>query len=308
VSVGVQVIAGSNHISQRSYVGTVESAKDATISANHSGTLSSLLVRQGQNVKAGQIVATINSPNVINSYKAALASLHQAQDGYDRAKQVYDSGSIPDVKMVEIETKLAQAKATAEVASNAMAECNITVPFDGIVSKILVNSGEHLIVGQLLLSIIDAGGLEVSFPVPENEISGLTIGEGAVVEFPSVGKESSKAVVKSKSLTSSPLSHTYSCTLQLKNKPDGLMVGMVCKVFMDSDDIKGIIIPADVVKVDNVGKYVWTVENDMACKKRITVGGYSGKGVLVDSGLSVGDILIVEGAGKVSGGMKVTIK
>lgn len=308
VSVSVQRIGYSDNISQRSYIGTVVSDKDATLCSCHTGTLNSFPVRQGQRVYKGQLLATVDSPALKSTYDAAMATLNQAQDGYDRVEKLYKSGSIPKVKMIEIESKLAQAKAAVATASSALSDCKICAPFDGVINKIHVNKGEHVVIGQPVVSVIDAEGLEISFPVPENEISNMPVGAAAIVEFPSMGNRSEKARVKSKSLTSNPLSHTYTCTLSLSQTPQGLMAGMVCKVYMDSDNVRGIVVPADVIKIDNEGKYVWIVEDSVACKKRVTVDGYSGKGVLVNDGLKVGDALIVEGAGKVSGGMKVSVK
>ena len=64
-----------------------------------------------------------------SSHEMAHATLDQAEDGYRRAEQVYRSGSIAEVKMVEITTKLNQARAAS--ADKALEDCTIKAPFDG---------------------------------------------------------------------------------------------------------------------------------------------------------------------------------
>lgn len=312
VKVTVQLISESSSVNVRSYVGTVESAKAATLSATHLGTLRSLPVHQGQKVSAGQVVAQIYSAAVTSSFNAASSSFNQARDAFKRASQVYGSGSISEVKMVEIRTRLDQAQASFDAARNALEECKITAPFAATVADVFVQQGEKVSIGQPILSIMDMSGLEVSISVPENEIGTVLKGSRARITFPSLEDASGvslvrTAVLKSRDVMSNTLSHSYKCTFALDSPVPSLMAGMVCKVFLEKDSVSGIVIPADVVKVDSEGKYVWVVEDETVVKRRIATGPYSGSGVMVSNGLRIGDMLIVEGAGKVSGGMKVSI-
>jgi hypothetical protein len=84
------------------------------------------------------------------------------------------------------------------------------------------------------------------------------------------------------------------------------MPGMVCKVTVKEMD-SGIVIPASVVRTGMDGRYVWTVRDGRAEKRSVVIGGFSGDGVTVESGLESGDLLIVEGARKVSSGMAVKV-
>lgn len=314
VSVSVMIVSESSSVSRRSYVGSIESAKKAVVSSAHSGALQTFDIKVGQKLSADEIVARVESQTIENTYKSAKATLEQARDGYERSRKVYGSGSISDVKMVEIQTRLAQAEAMALSAENALDECRIRAPFSGEVAELFVQQGERVFAGQPLFSIIDAGGLEVVISVPESEMSGMVPGARARVYVPSLKDDGMlspdpglEAAVKSVSLVPNSLSHTYKCILRLHRQPRGLMNGMVCKVFMDRDNAEGIVVPADIVKLDDQGKYIWTVEDGVVCKTRVTPGGFSGKGVVISSGLKAGDMIITEGVSKVSSGMKVNV-
>jgi len=82
---------------------------------------------------------------------------------------------------------------------------------------------------------------------------------------------------------------------------------MVCKVMMDSDVLRGNIVPANVIQRDMNSTYVWTVKEGRVCRTDLVLDGFAGKGVLVKKGLSKGDLVIVEGFQKVSTGMKVKV-
>ena len=111
VTVKVEKISDVSVTSTVSYVGTAEAVRSAVVSAPNSGRLVSLEVSRGDKVSAGQELARIESQTVRSTLQMAEATLAQARDGHDRASQVYSSGSIPEVQMVEINTKLSQAEA-----------------------------------------------------------------------------------------------------------------------------------------------------------------------------------------------------
>lgn len=305
--VKVDTVRSGITVSQKHYVGNVEASKEALVNAPHGGTLAEVCVKKGQKVKAGQLLARISSQSVQSAYDAAKATMNQAKDAYARAEKLFASGSIAEVKMVEIKTKLAQAESSLNAARNALDECEVRAPFAGEIQEISCNKGERVTIAQPLFSIVDGGELEVVISVPESEIYTLKTGDSAWVSVPALDCRF-QARVKSRAAVGNSLSHAYKCTLSIFDAPKDLLGGMVCKVFMDSDNLSGVVIPADAVKVDNEGRYVWTVEDDIVSKVRVEIGGYRGKGVVVSSGLDQGDLLIVEGASKVSTGMKVRLQ
>lgn len=298
----------------RRYVGTAAPSKSAVLSGKYSGTLASLNVSRGDKVRKGDVIAVIESQSVLSMSETAEAALRQAEDGYARACKMYDKGGIADVKMVEIETRLAQARASAKAASKAVDDCKVRAPFDGTVSDVSVEEGTEISALAPVARIYDMSSMEIRFSVPENEIGNMKIGDAATVEVPALatdGIESAnvfKAKVKDKGISGSALSHGYECTLVLAKECRDLMPGMVCKIRIDNAGKGGFVVPSSLVRTDGAGKYVWGVTKDMSVRKiHVTTGGFVSRGVVVTSGLEDGDIIITEGVQKVSTGMKVTI-
>lgn len=306
VNVGTLTVSPMSSQYYKVYVGEIDASGSAVISSNHSGTLESIKVVQGTKVNKGEILAEVESKNVLASYEISHATLRQAEDGYERIKKVHESGTVADVKLVEIETQLAKAKAAAKSSELSLEECKIKAPFNGTVSNVLVEQGVHVNPGTPILNLVDLSTIEIAIPVPEGEIGKIKIGQKALIDVPALDIKGIEARVALKGVTASSPSHTYKCTLVPDKKQTDLYPGMVCKVRLSefSDSLR-IRIPASSVEIDSKGRFVWTVKDGIVVKTYVTVDGYQEQGVIVTSGLESGDKVIVKGAAKVSTGMKV---
>lgn len=299
----LSVESSCSSASSTRYVGTVRPSRSVTLCANNSGRLESFSLRSGDRLSAGQHICRVESRTIRSAYEAAESSLRQAEDGYERL--VKAGPSVPEVKKVEVESKLEQARASFAAAQNALAKCNVTAPFPGIVDEVYVTEGCELAPSAPLLKLVDTSSPEIVFQVPEKELASLRPGTAATVEVPALDSRF-RATLKSKGVVASTISHSYECLLVPDRAVPGLLPGMVCKIGMEGRESENMVIPASAVLTDGGGRYVWTVDGeDMVCKTYIRVKGYSGKGVVVESGLDDSLRVIVEGSRKVSGGMKV---
>lgn len=306
VNVGVMTVAPMSAQHYDVYVGEINASGSAVISTNHSGILEVINVEQGTLVKRGDVLAEVDSKNVQASYEIAQATLRQAEDGYERVTKVHKSGTVADVKLVEIETQLAKAVAAAKSSEESLEECRIKAPFNGTVSEVLVEQGVHLAPGAPILKLVDLSTVEITIPVPEGEIGRIKIGQKALIDVPALDMTDIEAHVELKGVTASATSHTYKCTLVPDQKQTDLYPGMVCKVRLSEvSDAMMIRIPASAVEMDSKGRFVWVVNDGVVGRTYVTVDGYQEQGVVISSGLEPGDKVIVKGAAKVSTGMKV---
>ena len=306
VNVGVLTVTPMSSQYYKIYVGEIDASGSAVISTNHSGILEAINVQQGTKVKKGAVLAEVESKNVRATYDISHATLRQAEDGYERIKKVHESGTVADVKLVEIETQLAKAKAAARSSEISLEECKIKAPFNGTVSNILVEQGVQVNPGTPILKLVDLSTIEVGIPVPEAEIGLIKIGQKALIDVPALNIEGIEAKVSLKGVTASSPSHTYKCTLVPLKKQTELYPGMVCKVRLSEvSETLRIRIPASAVEMDSNGRFVWVVQDGVVGRKYVTVDGYQDHGVVISSGLEPGEKIIVKGAAKVSTGMKV---
>ena len=303
VTVKVQEVHIGDISGNTVYVGSLTASRTTTLSAPAPGTLERLNVREGSKVTKGQSLGNIRSESVESAYKAASSRLAQAEDGFKRAKKVYDSGALAEVEFVAIKTKVEEARAAEAAARDAKQRCSLTAPMAGVVDKVWGVEGEEVSISKPIISIVDLSSVEARFSLPENEYHLYNEGTTASVEIPALDS-TVQGKLKSKGLVASALSRSYDCSVSIP-KVEGLMPGMVCKVRLKSEGAAGSVIPASAVMTDTRGRYVWTATGGVVDKKYVTPGGFSGDGIVISDGLQEGDLVIVSGASKVSTGMKV---
>ena len=293
----------STDMRTRSYVGRAKASRSATLTAPYPGTVKNLEASVGDHVSEGDRLVEIHSESVKSAHDMAQATLWQAEDGYERITKA--SGAVTPVRKKEVETDLAKARVAASAAGDALSSGTLTAPFDGVISAVYTHQGAETTINQPLVRIISPSDMEIGFSVPEGELNEIYEGMSAEVDVPALNEEGIPAQITTKGVEASPISHTYECTLKLIRPVAALAPGMVCKVALGKDMQPNHIVPADVVQTDRNGRYVWTVGDGVVHKAYVTIGGFSGNGVIVTDGVSDGDRVISEGFRKVSSGMKV---
>ena len=306
VPVEVMEISVTDSISNDYYVGVVDEHRFSSLSFSVIGTVREVYRTMGDRVSKGELLAELDSSSYYEAYRIAQVALAQAQDGYERMKLLYDGGTLPEVQWVDINTKLAQAKATERIAFEKLSATRIRAPFDGVVSMRSCEPGEVAVAAVPVMKIVDLKELCVKISVPEREIAqvGRKI---ARVRIPAAEKEMSGAV-DVEGVTPDPISHTYAVKIRVDNPDETLRPGMLAEVYLQKEVERFVCIPANIVQISHDGRrFVWVVQDGRAQRRFIQVGRSYASGVEVVDGLSVGDRVIARGSHKVSQGMAVEI-
>lgn len=282
----------------RTYVGTVEENLSAALSFATGGTVQKVMVHEGDYVRQGTLLVSIDKQNAQSAYDAAKATLNQAEDGYQRLKKVYDKGSIAEVKWVEMQTNLEKARSMEKLAKKQLEECDLYAPFAGVVSNCHAEAGGRLLPGEPALNLLDMHQVAVTFAVPENEIAAVALGKRAKVCVPALNDYTFYGTVSEKNVTSNPISHSYQVKIGVENGGGKLLPGMVCKVMISQASDMGYILPAKAVQTRPEGLSVWVVRDGHAERQLIEVTEYVANGVRVTQGLEQGDVVVVAGQQK----------
>jgi RND family efflux transporter MFP subunit len=309
IPVKVMRVVSSTASTERNYVGTVEESMAISLSFSTLGTVEEVFVSEGQKVNKGQLLATLNSATSQNSLDAVTAQLNRAQDAYNRMVKLHDNGSLPDIKFVEVESGLQQAKSQVAIARKNLDDCKLFAPRDGVIATRSVESGVNIMPNTTAFKLVTIDKVFVKISVPENEISATSEGQTAKVNVPALDNEIFTGRVELKGVTANPVSHTYEVKIGIANPQSRLMPGMVCKVFIEQDGQgSAIVIPNRAVQTSHDGRrFVWIAVEDKAQRRFVEIGNLSNFGVEVESGLSENEQVIVEGYQKISEGMKISI-
>lgn len=99
------------------------------------GTVKKIYVDLGERVTQGKLIAEIDPTSIRSSYDAAKSTLEQAEDAYKRMKLLHDKGSIAEMKWIEVQSKLQQARSMEEVARKNLKDCKLYAPYSGVISE-----------------------------------------------------------------------------------------------------------------------------------------------------------------------------
>lgn len=323
----------------QTYSGVIEEWDGTTLSFAAGGTITHIYVNEGQSVGRGQLIATVDSRNTASGANAshaateqaddmvqqAQAALNQAQDAYNRMKILHDNGSLPEIKWIEVETKLQQAKlmvsqaksnasaarSTENIARKSVADTRLYAPTSGYISTKMCDVGQNVMPGAPVVKLVQINRVKVSVSIPENEISHIHNGQTIAVSVAALGHKHFTAKVIEKGVVADPLSRTYMVKALIENPNHELLPGMIAEVTMasssSSENIGAATLPATIIQIDADNKpFVWTVVDGRAEKTYIELGQNIGDEVQITSGLQMGDRVICEGQQKVSTDMKVT--
>lgn len=306
IGVEVMVVAADDNTNQRDYVGEIGSETELDLGFPLGGTLTKVAVQNGQRVKKGQLLAEVDATTARSLHNTALATLRQAEDAYERMKNVHKEGGISDVRWVQMETDLEKARQSEVAARKRVEGCTLRAPMDGVVSCGNRHVGQEMRPAEGFARLIDMKRLRVAFSVPEHEVGMLPVGTEAKAVIPALDDRELTLRITDKSLLANPLGHTYKVYGQIAAGPtEGLLPDMVAKVHVGLDSKAGIVVPAECVQVMPDGTIVWVVKDGKAWHRTVTLKDFVGNGVMVETGLEAGDTVIIGGQQKLYTGAKV---
>lgn len=292
------------------YSGTIEEASATSLSFSTMGTLKSIHVSEGQTVRAGQLIATVDDATVRHAYEATLATKEQALDAQERMRQLHEKGSLPEIKWIEIETQVKQALSSEQIAKKALDDTRLYAPVSGYVAERSAEVGQRVAPGVPIVKLVAIGQVKVKVSVPEQEIASVEKGMELDVTVPALDGRTFRARIIEKGVSADPLSRSYDVKALVANPHHELLPGMMCEVKMVASashtDGTDIALPAEVIQIDADNRpFVWTVVDGKARRAFLTLGANAGDNVIVAAGLQPGDKVITAGQQKVSTDMKV---
>lgn len=316
---------------------SVETEQDVNIYPEFGGIMR-LLVKEGQFVRKGQLLATISDGGLsdqLNQAKIqveqAKAQLSQAEIQRDLAKTTFERRQSLWNQKIGSEMEFLQAKSNFETAQKQvfaasqqvsatqkgvsgvqaqLAKTRLIAPFSGRVEQLITQNGQVVGPGVPILRLVNPSSLKVSALVPESHLANIKVGTKAIINFPALNKTlESKINLVGTSIN--PGNRTFKVEVPIPSNEDLLKPNLNVELQLnDYISESAIVLPESVIKEDAGGKYVFSVEKiqdgkGIAKKLYIEPGSESNGFVEILSGVTSGQIIITEGPNKLGEGDKV---
>lgn len=311
LAVETETVGSDSYDYSQSYVGEIEPRTSTAVSFTGMGTVTRVLVEEGQAVAAGQVIAQMDPTQCRNAVDAAQATLHQAEDAHARLKVLHDAASLSEIDWVEIQTKLQQARSSLEMAKKQLADCTLKAPCSGVIGQKNIQSGQTALPSQPVVTILDISSVKVRASIPEKEIASISSSTPTTITVDALASTFPGGRIE-KGIQADPLTHTYDIRILIPNPSRQLLPGMVASVSLtpatapSSGESSAFTLPLSAIQKTAQGQsFVWVVNDSLAHRKDITLGSTYGNRIEVLSGLKSGDRVITAGYQKVSENTKV---
>lgn len=252
--------------------GTVKAVNYAVIKARVAGELKEVVAREGDAVKAGDVLARIDPTEYQRRWEqasetasAAKSQMEIAQRAWDSNKALVDQGFISkaamDNSVATYQGAVASHKAAvagADVARKALDDATLRAPFAGIVSGRAAQVGERVGIDAKIMELVDLSRLEVEVPLSPSESMDVRLGQAASFQI-----EDRKETVGAKVKRISPSAQTGSRSVLIYlalDKAEGLRHGLFAKGILGLGKSQVMAVPLSAVRTDRAQPYVQVVE------------------------------------------------
>lgn len=306
--------------------GMVSAKQTAMISTRLMGFVDKIYVKQGDRVREGQLLMVVNSDD-LKAKKAqaeamvteAEAAAKNADRDYERFKKLHAQKSVSDKELENMElnktsihAKLQMARQGLNEVKAMLAYANIRAPFSGVVTQKMIDEGSTANPGMPLLTMEQAGEMDVKASIPENYVPYVKVGDAVQVEIKSLGKHiTGKVSELSPSASFTGGQYGMKVSIDAKDKAElrsGMYAGIHIAAKTEGNGTPKILIKrSSVINRDQLtGVYVANA-SDQAILRWVRLGKAMGDEVEVLSGLNENDRVIEPGTGKLYNGKKVTV-
>jgi RND family efflux transporter MFP subunit len=302
IKVTAKPVMKSSAENELHYSGTIEPEHSAALMFKNAGTIESVFVEEGDHVKKGQVLATLDKSTSQHMYEVSLASWEQAKDAYERLKEVHDKGSLTDIKWVEMESKMKQAESQLQIAKSNLEDCELRAPENGMIGRRTAETGQSSIGLSAPFELVKIDRILVKISVPENEISQFKKGMKASFTVSALDDSTFSGTVSRVGIVADKIARTYDVRIEAQNPNCCIKPGMVCDVRIPSPGHRQVlVIPSQAVTVNDRGNpYVWKVSRNKVNRVPVRLGNYTPDGIAVYEGLVENDLVVTEGKEKLS--------
>lgn len=312
-------------------IGAVEPQKTVEIRAQLTGLLMTIGFREGDDVKQGDVLFTLDRRPLDAALKQAEANLQrdiaQSANADVQAQRLTDLAARGIVSRDQLDTQKATAAALAgtieadrAAVDNAKIQidyASITAPLNGRTGRLMVHEGSLIRANDTtpMVVINQLSPINVTFAIPEAQLAPLKryLQEGGVgidVAPPSDNSSKSRGTVTFIDNTVDPTTGTIKVKGTFPNTDRLLWPGQFVNVVLTlATDKDAIVAPTTAVQSGQDGQYVFVIKKDQSAELRpVEVGRTVGTETIVTKGLQADEVVVTDGHLRLTPGAKVTIR
>ncbi|MFT6204438.1 MAG: membrane fusion protein (multidrug efflux system) [Spirosomataceae bacterium] len=279
--------------------GRLEAENNVFVTPKIGGAITRIYVKEGDYVKKGQTVATIDNTIMKTSMDAINTQMATAQLLFDKQESLWNQKIGTEVQYIQAKSQIDALKKQL-ATMKAQNDMNVVKsPISGYVDEVRSQMGEMASPGLGILRVVNFSELKVVAEIPDTYAGTISKGDVVKIKFPDLQKEIT-AKLKFVSQTINPVSRTFTIEANIPNFDKQLKPNLTAIVNInDQSRSRAIVIPRNLIQRTEEGELVYVAVqegNKKVARSRAIITGLTYDGnIEITSGLNVGDMLITQG-------------
>lgn len=289
-----------------SYLGVFDAMHQNNVASEGSGKLIDLLVKEGQQVQKGQVLAKLDDELIQLQIENAKLNIAQLKNDNARFANLRKEQAVSSVEAEKMELALKSAEVQLKQLQKQLKGCKVLAPFSGVVTKKMADLGSMVMPGTPIVELTDIGQLKLTISVPERDVLKFKVGQKVAVSVDAHEGEVYNATVYSTSVQADAL-HNFKVQILVSNKAQArILAGMYGSVTLQSTkSVTAMAVPRKALIGSTKTPQVYVVRNGKAKLTSFSPGTSDGNYLEVVSGLAASDQIVVKGQVNLEDGMNI---
>ena len=292
--------------------GTVKTLQNVLVYPEMPGILKSIAVRKGQRVKKNDLLALLDDGGLAAQFEQAKSQLALAKTVFERQERLWKQEIGSEIQYLQAKTNFESAQSAVAALEMQYNKSFVRAPFDGLVDQVFKEPGVFVSPGQgaELFRIVNLDEVYLEVDVPESHVATVKKGTKALVYLGALATEI-EAEVSQRSNVINPSNRSFKIEVALPNKDGAIKPNLTATVQLnDYSKEQAILVVQSIVSENADGQqycFVLRQEGDIYFAERriVQTGKTQGDFIEVLDGITPGELLITEGAKKVTDGQQV---
>jgi len=289
--------------------GKVDGDENIAVTAQMGGIVQKIYVKEGQNVRAGQLLADLDA-SVLNKNLAQMQSqLAFVNDVYEKQKTLWEQKIGSEIQYLTAKNNKESLENSINTLKEQIEMSKIKSPISGTIEELSLKVGQMASPGFPLLRVVNLSSLKVVAEVSEAYASKINENDGVIINFPDISKEV-EARIDFSSKYINPVNRTFMVESRLKQGNSIFRANMIAILRInDYKNKSAFVLPVNVIQNVNNKQYVYiaVTENNktIARRKEITTGiSYNGS-VEILTGVTAGEKVVTTGSQDLNDGQLI---
>ncbi|MDQ3110958.1 MAG: efflux RND transporter periplasmic adaptor subunit [Bacteroidota bacterium] len=296
--------------------GRVDADETVSVGPQMPGLVKNVYVHVGDNVRAGQVLATLDAEAMSQQLAGLKIQRDLAKDVAERQKNLWDQKIGTEMQYLQSRTQYDALEKQVSAMQQQVGMASLKAPMDGVVDAVNIKAGEMASPGYSNIVVVNTSKLRVKGEVAEGYVSKVKTGNPVTLYFPDADKTVESKISYSGRMINN-LNRTFSVEVMLPSREEGIVPNMISVIKInDYTNDSAIVIPLSAVQQTSDGKtFVYVAVQDkagkMVAEKRLvtyemTYNGFAE--IKTGQGLNPGDKLITDGSADLNPGDAVSAK